>query len=149
MSYKNYLSKVLNEGTLRQKIDNILKGIDTDIRFHMPESRRKIISEILGELDGMKKKNILKLRDKILEKMDAGDTKIGKILEELDGISSEVLEVLFAQSKKLYRMIEDGRTGDPAIENFIQGLITDVAGFSDEELRTTVALENKIANALK
>jgi hypothetical protein len=149
MSYKSYLGKVLNESTIREKIDDILDEVSKDRRFHMPESRRGIVKEILGEFENMKKKNILKLKEIIQGKLMGGDKRLEKIYSELRGMDAEVLEVMDGLAEKLNDMIDDDRTGDPAMQKFVKEVITALAGFSDEEIRKAIKLENEVANALK
>jgi type II secretory pathway predicted ATPase ExeA len=152
MSYKNYADKVLNESTLRDKIDDILDEVSKDRRFHMPESRRAIVKEVLGEFENMKKKDILKLKEIVQDKLKSGDKKLAAIyskVRDMDNEVLEVLEVLDDLAEKFAKILESGRTGDPSIQKFTQEVITALAGFDDKEIRTAVKLENEIANALK
>ena len=147
--YKNYIDGLLNESTIRAKIDDILKNISSDQRFHLPDSRREIIKEIVGEFEGMKKKSIVKLQKIMNDKIEAGDSRLTAIASEVSKMNPEVLEELGEQREKLNKLLEDGRTNDNSVKMFLQGLIADLAGFSDEEVRTAIKLENEIANALK
>jgi hypothetical protein len=143
MSYNKYLNGLLNESTLRDKIDKIL---DDDKRFSMPKNRRDIIKQIVAEFDGMTKKSITKLQSKLQGKMENETVK--KIVADLQGMNGEILEILEKDSQKLSDIISDGRTNDGSIANFVKELLADLANFTDEELKAAVALENRISNVL-
>jgi len=139
---------LLMESTISDKIDDILDDISSDQRYSMPDKRKDLISDIISEF-ARSKADVVKLKDKIQEKLDAGDKKIMSIYNKVAGLNPEIIKILGKASEKLHKILDNGRTGDPSVKKFISEFIVDVAGFSDEDLRAAMKIENEIANALK
>jgi len=141
---------VINEGTLASKIKGILSDEETKTKYKIPESRIKIINDIIEEFD-VSKKDIQKLADKMATFLTSGK-KNGRFyaaMNKLSEINPEIIEILNKKSEKLQNIISDGRTSDNSVKKFVVEFIAELAKFSDEELKTAVKAENEIANALR
>jgi predicted site-specific integrase-resolvase len=139
---EKYLGKVLSEGTIRAKIDDILNTKDR--RFHMPTSRREIIKEIVAEFENMGKDSIEKLMTKISEK--SNDPKVIKVRDDLAHLKPEVVE---AMDKLQARFGEVLGNDEESVEDFVKEMLAELANFSDAEIKQVVELENRMAIALK
>ena len=127
------------------KIDAILAEVPAE---KLPAKRKDLIKDIMGEF-ARSKEDIIKLKGIITKKLADGDKKLTDAYKKAQELDPEILEMLGIASNKLHTILDSNKTGTPALKNFVSEFIVDVAGFSDEDLRTAMKIENEIANALK
>lgn len=133
---------VVTEATVSSKIDAILAG-EKDV----PESRRAIIADIVNEFDHTKDE-ISALEAKIAEKIQESDPVVLAILKQVNELDAEVLEDLNKNKEKFIGIIRDGASEEGHLKDFVTELLADLSKFTDEQLKSAMTLEHKLANAL-